>query len=273
MDTNSVIAYATVGLFLVGIVTLYLLFEPPRSKDARNRARLVHDKLLKCLRKLEYNVENIMFPHLGDINNTVYSWKKFNLEILDNEKHSKLLIKEETKEKLSKLKENVVEYGKAGSLVAELIPSKIREKINAHLKNTNSVLSESNNGIYIDNIAYNNLFDIFFSIDFEYAVLKAVVSGNVNLDRNWLETINPNVYREINDAILYSESLGTFLIELDKDLNSQVPIEMLKDTRKTLLSHIYELKKLLESEKENLTSFYGFLYRSGNKKLLEEIQV
>lgn len=271
MNSNDIIALATVGLLLVGIVGLYLKFEPPRSKDARKRARLIHEKLLERLMLLEDLVEKIQYPHCGKRNNTIYSWNNFNLKEIDNEDCSKLLINKKTKDELLELREKVKKYGDIGGIVVKIIPSIIEQNINKYLKNTNTVLIESNPGLYINGNEYNNLLNIF-SDYFEYEILKTVVLEDADLDRVWLENIKPDVYSEINGAIIHPESLGMFLKELNKDLKSNSSIRMLRESIEIVLLKIEEFKKLLESEKKKLTSHYGFVYGSGNKNLLEKME-
>ena len=164
---------------------------------------------------------------------------------------------------------DIKKYGDMGHIAQRIIYHIIEKNVNKFLNNSNENIIQDR--LQIDSHIFYNLteiFDHYFAEDF----LKISVLKNMEFDTSWLEKRESSVYSILTENIVHGDSLVDFLRNIDSELKEEVSIKYLRIQRSELLLKIEEFCKILNKENKKLTSWYSFLYGSGNKILLDEIK-
>lgn len=256
MDWVKLVTLAgSIGMVITAIMELYHRLLKDRRNDALERAKIVHEELLKEIRRLIEHVEKVSDPYLVIIGK------------LRQELYLDLLLSSKTKKEMKKLKELAERYGMMGHITERLVTQTIEENVDDHLKNTNKKMELEK----LEIGAFGNL-KALFSLFLSSFIKIAVIKEKEDIDTGWFEKTKPDFSKKLNDIIEGDDSLIKFFKYLNQDLKNEDAIVFLKEERRKLLSQAEKTKVMLEKEKKKLTSWYSFLYGSGDKIKLEEIR-
>ena len=234
-------------MVITAIMELYHRLLKDRRNDALERAKIVHEELLKEIRRLIEHVEKVSDPYLVIIGK------------LRQELYLDLLLSSKTKKEMKKLKELAERYRMMGHITERLVTQTIEESVDDYLKNTNKKMD-------------GDLKNIFTSRRYTSIFINLVVINKEDIDTRWFEKKDPNFSKRINDNIESEDSLINFFKDLDQKIKSEYAIVFLKKERRKLLSQAEKIKVMLEKEKKKLTSFYSFWYGSGDKIKIDNLK-
>lgn len=229
------------GSIGIAIMELYHRLLKDRMNVALKREEIIHEELLKEIKRLIVEVEKVSDPYL------------VNIRKLRQESYLDLLLSSKIKKEMKKLKELAERYGMMGHITERLVTQTIEESVDDYLKNTNKKMD-----VYLKEN---------FALNFTSSFIKIAVTNKEDIDTRWFEKIKQYFSKNLNDNIENEDSLIKFSKDLNQKIKSEDAIVFLKEERKKLDSQAKKIKGMLEKEKKKLTSWYSFWYGSREIRL------
>ena len=253
----------TIGVALGTALGTYLWhLIPERSRDAKERCRVVYDGLL--IKKLNEVIRGV---EKGD---SLY----FDLD--EFEEKIKSLSLKPTKDCLDKLNKDSKDYIDMHNIAN----SSVKGKLEKLLKNRYKNISSEEQGKVLSHLKGNgdvakSLLKYFDALEI-YLVKAKVRDEDISFD--WFKNISGSYGSldwkvKLNEILRdVGESLESIFQELNSQLNEEASIRFLKEKREFYLNETRKAKEKLESDAKKLKSKLGFVYGVGDEQMLQDLK-